>query len=118
MANYENHADHEPQLQTGRCSWFGPGHNVHWIQARKALHDDVGVPVTVNLEAEGRVHLDDAGRERRYWHHDTAGLADALALPCGDILWYARFSVLMIETILDRRLFNLGPVGKAVECPA
>lgn len=118
MPSYTNRANDEPHIRTERCSWFGPGHNVHWIQARKALHDDVGIPVTLHLEAEGRVRLDDAGQELRYWHHDTEGLADALALPCGDITWYARFSVLMIETILDRRLFNLGPVGKAVECRA
>ncbi|MFT4469406.1 hypothetical protein ACMX2H_05790 [Arthrobacter sulfonylureivorans] len=118
MVYYSNRADDDPHQKTGACSWFGPGHNVHWIQARKALHDDVGIPVTVHLEAEGRVRLDDAGHERRYWHHDTAGLAEALALPCGDIMWHARFSVLMIETILDRRLFNLGQVEKAVECRA
>ncbi|MEV7647253.1 hypothetical protein [Arthrobacter sp. NPDC089319] len=118
MPSYANRADDEPQTKTEPCSKFGPGHQVHWIQARKALHDDVGVPVTVQLEAEGRVRLDDAVQQRRYWHHDTASIAEALALPCGDIIWYARFRVLTIETIVDQRLFNLGPGDKAVECKA
>jgi hypothetical protein len=118
MANDANRADDEPQIRTEPCSGFGPGHRVHWIQARKALQDDVGVPVAIHLEADGTVRLDDAVQEWRYWHHDTASIAEALALPCGDITWYGRFRLLRIETIVDQRCFNLGPVGKAVECRA
>jgi hypothetical protein len=116
VASCENRADDEPQIRTERCSAFLPGHKVHWIQIRKALRDDVGIPVTVHLDVDGKVRLLDAGEERHCWHHDTADIAEALALPCGDITWYERFRLLTIETIVNQRFFTLGLVGEALEC--
>ena len=116
MPSYANRANHEPQIRTERCSAFLPGHKVHWIQIRKALRDYAGVPATVHLEADGKVLLFDAGEERHCWHHDTADIAEALALPCGDITRYEQLRLLTIETIADQRFFSLGLVGEELEC--
>ena len=116
MPSYANRANDEPQIRTERCSAFLPGHKAHWIQIRKALRDDAGIPVTVRLEADGAVRLFDAVEERHCWHHDTADIAEALALPCGDITWYEQLRLLTIETIVDQRFFTLGLAGEASEC--
>ncbi len=66
-------------LQTGHCQAYHPGHNTHWIHARRVGETPWGWRDAVVGGLDGRwvsvTYVDD-GRQVELWHHDE--LTDAL----------------------------------------
>ena len=71
-----------PEIDSGpgkRCGWYGPGHEVHWIQNRKSREEPGLVEEGVVIPAEaGFVTVRVGSEVRRYRHHDTETLRETL----------------------------------------
>jgi hypothetical protein len=61
------------------CGSYVPGHQVHWIQAKKSWKD--GQPiihVSVLVHDDGRVDLEGHKLKATMWNHDPGRLRDAM----------------------------------------
>ena len=61
------------------CKSYRPGHQVHWIQAKKAVEEQqpvIGVAVVVH--DDGRVDIDGDDLNLTLWNHDPDRLRSVL----------------------------------------
>jgi hypothetical protein len=62
------------------CGSYGPGHVMHWIQAKKS-HEDGQPIISVKIVAvhdDGRVEIEGDDVQLTLWHHDPGRLRSAL----------------------------------------
>lgn len=121
MPSNENpHVSHQASGQEpAKCSGFGPGHQVHWIQMRKSLHEDVGFPVRIHVDPGlAVVQFAFNGEFCLYWHHEVSRIVAAIQGYVGDAAWRPRFHVLTVPSD-DRssQLFNLARLDQVQRCP-
>lgn len=63
-----------------RCVLFWPGHNVHWIQARKGLATPAGPRLLLAVDGQWADLRDGTGALLRWRFHDTTTLSALLLL--------------------------------------
>jgi len=69
------------------CRSYRPGHQVHWIQAKKSVEDQQPViDVAVVVHDDGRVGIEGDELKLAMWNHDPAGLQSAV-YPRGHAVW-------------------------------
>jgi len=93
------------------CRSYRPGHQVHWIQAKKSVEDlQPVIDVAVVVRDDGRWH-----RRRRIEtdnvNHDPAGLQSAV-YPRGHAVWKPRLHVLSVAGLFGYRVQS-GTSGQA-----
>jgi len=99
------------------CSTYHPGHQVHWIQAKKGLQDETRLPVGVHVEPDlGLVQFGALEDPLLYWTHNTARLAEALQGQDGDAIWSADFHLLAVPSGHGNLLFNLTRLDEVRPC--
>ena len=54
------------------CASYHPGHQVHWIHAKKAHEPQPEITVVVTVHDDGHVELDGDDLHLSLWHHDPA----------------------------------------------
>ena len=62
------------------CGSYGPGHLMHWIQAKKS-HEDAQPIIKVKVVAvhdDGRADIESHDLKLTLWHHDPDHLRSAL----------------------------------------
>jgi hypothetical protein len=65
------------------CGSYHPGHDVHWIQAKRS-HEPPAVECVASVGTDGWVTVTrDAGDSQRVWNHDPGRLAALLARTAG-----------------------------------
>lgn len=93
------------------CGSYGPGHLIHWIQAKKS--SEPGQPVIavkiVAVHDDGRIELEGRDLAITRWHHDVS----ALRRVGTQALWKPRFHVLASAS---GGLLCLGDPAKAAPC--
>jgi hypothetical protein len=69
-----------PQIHTRSrsCGSYGPGHQVHWIQAKRGWEQQPVFHVAVKIHSDGHVELKGDGLKLEMWNHDPSGLRDAM----------------------------------------
>jgi hypothetical protein len=96
------------------CGSYGPGHLMHWIQAKKS-HED-GQPIikvkVVAVHDDGRVEIEGRDVQLTLWYHDADRLRSALCFG-GRAEWKPKYHVLYV--ILSG-LFNLATLNKVEPC--
>ena len=76
------------------CKSYRPGHQVHWIQAKKSREEGQPlIDVTVVVHDDGRVTLHGEQLNLTMWNHDPARLQSAWD-SLGRAVWKPRFHVL------------------------
>ena len=87
------------------CGSYGPGHLMHWIQAKKS-HED-GQPIikvkVVAVHDDGRVEIEGDDLKLTLWHHDPDHLRSALCFG-GRAEWKPKYHVLYV---ISSGSFNL-----------
>jgi hypothetical protein len=56
------------------CGSYGPGHRVHWIQAKKSAEEGPVIHVSVVVHDDGRVDLEGHELNLTMWNHDPGRL--------------------------------------------
>jgi hypothetical protein len=96
------------------CGSYGPGHLVHWIQAKKS-HEE-GQPViklsVVAVHDDGRVEIEGDDLTLTLWHHAPGQLRSAIRYG-GRAEWMPRYHGLYVISV---GLFNLATLGKREPC--
>lgn len=97
-----------------RCGSYGPGHQMHWVQTRKA--DDPEQPLirvkVVAVHDDGSVDIEGDGLNLRLWHHDADPLREALRFG-GYAEWKPKFHALYVVSV---GWFSLATPGQAQPC--
>lgn len=93
------------------CGSFGPGHQIHWIQAKKSR--EPGQPVVavkvVAVHDDGRIELEGRDLVITRWHHDVTALRRAGTRA----VWRPRFHVLALASGVE---LNLGAPEEVTPC--
>ena len=76
------------------CVSYHPGHQVHWIHAKKAHEPQPEITVVVTVHDDGRVELDGDDLHLSLWNHDPAWLQSVLDQAGHHGLWKPRFHAL------------------------
>lgn len=93
------------------CGSYGPGHLIHWIQAKKSREPDQPV-IAVRIVAvrdDGQVDLEGRDLSVTLWHHNVAALRRAGSRA----LWRPKFHVLSPTM---GGMLCLGDPAKAAPC--
>ncbi|MCG2620895.1 hypothetical protein LVY72_03085 [Arthrobacter sp. I2-34] len=99
------------------CSIYHPGHQTHWIQARKGLQDESRLPVSIHVEPElGLLQFGVRGEPQLYWHHNTARIVEVFAGPDGEGIWSPEFHLLTVPSNHGHILFNLAKLDDVGRC--
>jgi hypothetical protein len=78
------------------CGSYGPGHQVHWIQAKKSAEDEQPViEVSIVVHHDGRVEIEGDELKLTMWNHEPDRLRDAVDY-CRRAVWKPRFHVLAV----------------------
>ena len=98
------------------CGSYGPGHQMHWIQAKKSHEDDQPV-VKVKVVAvhdDGRVEIEGVDLKLTLWYHDPehVHLRSALCFG-GRAEWKPRYHVLHV---ISTGSFNLATLDRVEPC--
>jgi len=97
------------------CGSYGPGHQVHWVQARKSAENPQPVShVSVVVHDDGRVDLEGHELQATMWNHDPDRLRDAVR-DRGRGIWKPRFHVLAVPGP-SGYLFNLAALDERTPC--
>ncbi len=98
------------------CGSYGPGHQVHWIQAKKSWEE--GPEITVSklvVHADGLVDLKGPELELTMWNHDPDRLRSVLNDHDRRADWKPRFHVLAVPGP-SGYLFNLAALHQRTPC--
>lgn len=98
------------------CGSYGPGHLMHWIQAKKSHEPDqpiIAVKV-VAVHDDGRLDIEGDDLARTLWHHDMHHLRAAMRYG-GRAEWKPKFQVLDVVSVGS---FNLTTLDRAQPCAA
>jgi hypothetical protein len=106
----------EPPQQGNKsvCGSYGPGHLVHWVQAKKSREPGqpvIRVTVTA-VHDDGRVELEGDDLKATMWHHDPAHLRSVLSAGRRSE-WRPRFGVLHV---ISATSFCLATLDKVEPC--
>jgi hypothetical protein len=97
------------------CRSYRPGHQVHWIQAKKSVEDEQPViDVSIVVHDDGRVDIEGDELELTLWNHDPDRLQSALDY-CGRAVWKPRYHILSLPGLFGH-VFNLASVGDRTPC--
>ena len=96
------------------CGSYGPGHQMHWIQAKKSHEDDQPVVkvTVVGVHDDGRVEIEGVDLKLTLWYHDLGHLRSALGFG-GRAEWKPRYHVL---NVISSGSFNLATLDKQEPC--
>jgi hypothetical protein len=96
------------------CGSYGPGHQMHWIQAKKS-HED-GQPIhkvrIVAVHDDGQVEIEGHDLKLTLWYHDPDQLRSALRFG-GYAEWKPQFHVL---DVISGGSFNLAALDRVEPC--
>jgi hypothetical protein len=95
------------------CGSYGPGHQMHWIQAKKSWEDEQPViEVSIVVHLDGCVDLEGYDLKVAMWNHHPERLRDAVDYRGrGRGVWKPRFHVLAVPGP-SGYLFNLAALDK------
>ena len=96
------------------CGSYGPGHLMHWVQAKKS-HEDAQPIIKVKVVAvhdNGRAEIEGDDLKLTLWYHDPDHLRSALIFG-GRAEWKPRYHVLYV---ISSGSFNLATVDKVEPC--
>jgi hypothetical protein len=96
------------------CGSYGPGHQVHWIQAKKSAEEGPVIHVSVVVHDDGRVDLEGHQLKLTMWNHDPGRLQSALDY-CGRAVWKPRFHLLAVPGP-SGYLFTLAALEEWTSC--
>jgi hypothetical protein len=100
------------------CGSYGPGHLMHWIQAKKS-HEE-GQPIikvkVVAVHDDGRVEIQGDDLELMLWYHDPDHLRSALCFG-GSAEWKRKYHVLMAGDNMTNLLDQAAAYAAAVAAP-
>src|SRR6478609_5992120 len=100
--------------QNRSCGSYGPGHLMHWIQAKKS-HED-GQPIikvkVVAVHDDRRAEIERHDLKLTLWYHDLDHLRSALCLG-GRAEWRPKYYVLYV---ISGGSFNLATLDQVVPC--
>ena len=88
------------------CVSYHPGHQVHWIHAKKAHEPQPEITVVVTVHDDGHVELDGDELHLSLWNHGPAWLQSVLDQAGHHGLWKPRFHALFAPRY-GGRIFNL-----------
>lgn len=77
------------------CKSYFPGHQVHWIQAKKSMEDQPVIEVSIVVHHDGRVDVEGDELKLALWNHDPDRLRSALDY-WGRAAWKPRYHVLTL----------------------
>lgn len=111
------HPSHDIPAADDRCTRYGPGHQVHFIHARRSWEDGDSVDVLAVVQSDGLIRLEWPDEVVVRWHHDTRRLAAALRRTGGFARWRPRWHALAVPSGPGRsHLFNLADPAEAAAC--
>jgi hypothetical protein len=96
------------------CGSYGPGHLMHWIQAKKS-HEDGQPIIKVKVAAihdDGCAEIEGHGLKLTLWYHDHEHLRSALCLG-GRAEWRPKYHVLYV---ISDGSFNLATLDQVEPC--
>jgi hypothetical protein len=96
------------------CGSYGPGHLMHWIQAKKSYEDGqpiIKVKVTA-VHDDGRAEIEGDDVKLTLWYHDPDHLRSALCLG-GRAEWRPKYHVLYVISGGSFNLDRLRPPGSS-----
>ena len=96
------------------CGSYGPGHLMHWIQAKKS-HEDAQPIIKVKVVAvhdDGRAEIEGHDLKLTLWYHDPDHLRSALCFG-GRAEWRPKYHVLYV---ISGGSFNLATLDKVEPC--
>ena len=97
------------------CVSYHPGHQVHWIHAKKAHEPRPAITVVVAVHYDGHVELDGDDLHLSLWHHGPARLQSVLDRAGHLCLWRPRFHALLAPRY-GGRIFNLAALDHLTPC--
>jgi hypothetical protein len=99
------------------CGSYGPGHQMHWIQAKKSWEDEQPmIDVSIVVHHDGRVDLEGDELTLTMWNHDPDRLRDVVDYAGrGRAVWKPRFHVLALPGP-SGYLFNLAALDQRTPC--
>ena len=59
------------------CISYHPGHQTHWIHAKKSMEDQLVMDVVVVVHDDGQIGIEGGGVSIVLWHHDPDRLKSA-----------------------------------------
>ena len=100
------------------CGSYSPGHQMHWIQAKKSWEDgQPTIDVSVVVHNDGRIDLEGDELQVTMWNHDPERLRDVVECRgCGRAVWKPRFHVLAVPGP-SGCLLSLGILGRTNTVP-
>ena len=97
------------------CGSYRPGHQVHWIQAKKSMEEQQPViDVSIVVHDDRRVEIDGEELNLTLWNHDPDRLQSALD-HWGRAVWKPRYHVLSLPG-LSGFLFNMAAPDDRTPC--
>ena len=97
------------------CGSYRPGHQVHWIQAKKAVEEEQPViDVAIVVHDDGRVDIQGGDLNLTAWNHDPQRLQSALDY-WGRAVWKPRYHVLSLPGLFGY-VFSMATLDKRTEC--
>jgi hypothetical protein len=95
------------------CGSYGPGHQMHWIQAKKSWEDEQPmIDVSIMVHHDGRVDLEGDELKLTMWNHDPDHLRSALIFG-GRAEWKPKYHVLYVTSSGS---FNLATLDRVKPC--
>ena len=98
----------------GSCGSYGPGHQVHWIQAKKSAGEHPVIGVSIVVHRDGRIDLEGPRLKVTLWNHDPDRLRDAVGRR-GRAVWKPRLNLLAVPGH-SCFMFNLAAVDQRTPC--
>lgn len=99
------------------CVSYHPGHQVHWIHAKKAHEPPPKITVIVTVHDDGHVELDGDDLHLGLWHHGPAWLRSVLDQAGHHRLWEAPVPD-AVRTALRGLIFNVAALDLLTPCVA
>ena len=97
------------------CRSYRPGHQVHWIQAKKSVEEEQPViDVAVVVHDDGRVGIEGDELKLTMWNHDPDRLRSAWD-HWGRAVWKPRYHVLSVPGLFGY-IFNMATLDKRTDC--
>ena len=97
------------------CRLYRPGHQVHWIQAKKSVEEQQPViDVAVVVHDDGRIDIQGDDLNLTAWNHDPDRLQSAVDY-WGRAVWKPRYHVLSLPGLFGF-IFNMATLDMRTEC--
>ena len=91
---------------------YRPGHQVHWIQAKKSAEDgQPAIYVSVVVHDDGQIDIEGHDLSLELWNHDPPRLRSALGYRAR-VVWKPRYHVLNVSGYV----FNMADLAEQTAC--